>query len=143
MAQSLRLISISSSRSVRVLHAALRRRKLEVRVLAGAPFHQAAGCCLRFLRGRGEQCTPLVKETMPGQRRPEDPLSTSGMARPKTPATTSTSTAASEEDSNPRRSDRRTRGAEAPSRQTAERHLCAAGAANTRGSTGMPDQFPK
>ena len=26
----------------------------------------------QFLRGRGQQCTPLVKETMPGQRRPED-----------------------------------------------------------------------
>ncbi len=26
----------------------------------------------QFLRGRGQQCTPLVKETMPGRRRPED-----------------------------------------------------------------------
>ena len=32
----------------------------------------------RFLRGRGKQCTPLVKETMPGQRRPEDPISQGG-----------------------------------------------------------------
>ena len=62
--------SFISSRSVRVLHAALRRRRLEVRVLAGAPF--------QFLRGRGQQCTPLVKETMPGQRRPEDRISKQG-----------------------------------------------------------------
>ena len=30
--------NLPSSRSVRVLHAALRRRRLEVQVLAGAPF---------------------------------------------------------------------------------------------------------
>jgi hypothetical protein len=40
-----------------------------VRVLAGAPL-------IRFLRGKGQQCTPLVMETMPGQRRPEDRIST-------------------------------------------------------------------
>ena len=38
MAHSLRLVRFNSSRGVRVLHAALRRRRFEVRVLAGAPF---------------------------------------------------------------------------------------------------------
>ena len=47
-----------------------------------------------------------------------------------------------EEDSNPRRSDRRTRGAEAPIPPTRSAICIAAGAANTRGSTEMPDQFP-
>ena len=56
MTQSLRLVLCS--RGVRVLHAALRRRRFEVRVLAGAPF-QIPPC-------RGQQCTPFVKETMPG-----------------------------------------------------------------------------
>ena len=46
-----------------------------------------------------------------------------------------------EEDSNPRRSDRRTRDAIASSYETRSGICVAAGAANTRGSTEMPDHF--
>ena len=46
-----------------------------------------------------------------------------------------------EEDSNPRRSDRRTRDAVASSYETRSAICVAAGAANTRGSTEVPDHF--
>ena len=46
-----------------------------------------------------------------------------------------------EEDSNPRRSDRRTRDAVASSYETRSAICIAAGAANTRGSTEVPDHF--
>ena len=123
-------------------------QKIRVRIPAVTPFHnagdaeivEAAACKPALTRcesGRALHFGAIVQEQDDAMA-----LRRSGCDSPWLHHLERPNVSGHEEDSNPRRSDRRTRGAEAPIPPTRSAICIAAGAANTRGSTEMPDQFP-